>query len=370
MMTTGTRIEAHLTIGVQELKADVVLEGGGVKGVGLVGALVALTQGGYQLNRIAGTSAGALVGSLAAAGLTGDRLRDVALSLDYTKFEDPPLLDRIPLAGRGLALWHGSGIYRGDYALEWVRDQLAAMNVHTFGDLTINDRSLPPERRYKLVVTVSDITRGQLVRLPWDYKSVYGLDPDKMPVADAVRASMSIPYIFSPSTLTHAKTQVTSTLVDGGLLSNFPIDSLDRTDGRKPNWPTFGVTLLPNLPAGDDKVVPLLGLPVPGGLQLLEQLIATMLVGRDQAHLNQPWVSARTVRVDSSKVGFLDFGITDAEKLDLYQNGYQAMNTFLSTWDWPSYVQRFRSGLVTEPLTLRRSGIADSSELRSQRLTR
>jgi len=127
----------------QELTADVVLAGGGVKGVGLVGALVALTSAGYQVNRISGTSAGALVGSLAAAGLAGDRLKEVVLSLDATEFEDPTVLDRIPLAGKGLALLQGSGIFQGDYAHEWVRSQLAALNVHTFGDLKTNDESLP-----------------------------------------------------------------------------------------------------------------------------------------------------------------------------------------------------------------------------------
>jgi NTE family protein len=326
----------------QSLKADVVLEGGGVKGIGLVGVLAALTDAGYQLNRISGTSAGAVVGSLAAAGLTGDRLKRGALSLDYTKFTDPTMLDGIPLAGKGLALFQGTGIYQGDYAHEWVRSQLAALDVHTFGDLKIEDQSLPPERRYKLVVAVSDVTLGQLVRLPWDYKSVYGLDPDKMPVADAVRASMSVPFFFRPVTLAHSGRKMTSTLVDGGLLSNFPIDSLDRTDGRRPGWPTFGVTVLPNLPAGDDKVVPLLALPLPGGLRLLEDVVATALVGRDQAYLNQPWVSARTIRVDSTEVGFLNFGINRAETESLYQKGYDAAKAFLSTWDWPAYVQRFR----------------------------
>jgi NTE family protein len=336
-----------LTRAVQERKADVVLEGGGVKGIGLVGALVALTDAGYQLNRISGTSAGAVVGSLAAAGLTGDRLMKGALSLDYAKFTDPTPLHRIPLAGNALALLHGDGIYQGDYAHEWVRKQLAALDIHTFGDLKIEDESLPPERRYKLVVTVSDLTLGLLVRLPWDCKSVYGLDPDKMPVADAVRASMSVPFIFRPATLAHASTKVTSTLVDGGLLSNFPIDSLDRTDGRQPRWPTFGVTLMPNLPAGKDNVIPLLGLPLPGGLHLLEDVITATLVGRDRAYLNQPWVSARTIRVDSTQVGVLDFGITPTETKALYQNGYQATKSFLSTWNWPAYVQRFRQGIDT-----------------------
>lgn len=331
--------------GVQKLKADVVLEGGGVKGIGLVGALVALTDAGYTFNRISGTSAGAIVGALAAAGLTGDGLREGALSLDYAKFRDASPLDRLPLTGKGLALLQGSGLYRGDYAHEWVRSHLAALGVHTFGDLKIDDESLPPERRYKLVVTAADVTLGQLVRLPWDYRSVYGLDPDTMPVADAVRASMSIPFFFRPVTLTSATTTVTSTLVDGGLLSNFPIDSLDRTDGREPGWPTFGVTILPNLPAGNDKVIPLLGLPLPGGLRLLEQVIATTLVGRDQAYLNQPWVSARAIRVDSTRVGVLDFGINDEETQALYRNGYEAAQAFLSTWDWPAYVQRFRQGI-------------------------
>jgi len=329
----------------QGLKADVVLEGGGVKGIGLVGALVALTDAGYQLNRISGTSAGAIVGSLAASGLIGDRLKKEALSLDYKKFTDSTALDRIPLAGKGLALFQGTGIYQGDYVRQWVRSQLAALDVHTFGDLKIKDESLPPERRYKLVVTVSDLTLGQVVRLPWDYRSVYGLDPDKMLVADAVRASMSIPFFFRPVTLTDVRTKMTSTLVDGGLLSNFPIDSLDRIDGRLPGWPTFGVTVLPNLPAGDDKVVPLLGLPLPGGLRLLEDVIATALVGRDQAYLNQPWVSARTIRVDSTEVGFLNFGINQADTEALYQKGYDAAKAFLSTWNWPTYVQRFRQGV-------------------------
>ena len=330
---------------IQNLKADVVLEGGGVKGIGLVGSLVALTDAGYQLTRISGTSAGAVVGALAAAGLTGDALREGALSLDYAEFRDPSPLDRIPLAGEALALLEGSGIYQGDYAREWVSSRLAELGVHTFGDLKIDDDSLPPDRRYKLVVTVSDVTLGQLVRFPWDYRSVYGLDPDTMPVADAVRASMSIPFFFRPVTLTNPATKVTSTLVDGGLLSNFPIDSLDRTDGQQPRWPTFGVTVLPNLPAGDDQVIPLLGLPHPGGLHLLEQVIATTLVGRDQAYINQPWVSARTIRVDSTDVGVLDFGITDEQTQALYENGYQAAEAFLSTWDWPAYVQRFRQGI-------------------------
>jgi NTE family protein len=161
-------------------------------------------------------------------------------------------------------------------------------------------------------------------------------------VADAVRASMSIPFFFRPVTLTSAA-GLTSTLMDGGLLSNFPIDSLDRPDGKTPRWPSFGVTVLPNLPQGNDRVIPALDvLRLLGAPHALEDVITTVLVGRDQTYLNQPWVNARAIRVDSTKVGFLDFDISDADVEALYERGYAAGEEFLSTWDWAAYKRRYR----------------------------
>ena len=199
-----------------------------------------------------------------------------------------------------------------------------------------------PNQRYRLVVMASDISTGQLVRLPWDCAEHYQIDADRMKIVDAVRASMSIPFVFRPVTLKSAS-GLTSTQVDGGLLSNFPIDSLDRTDRKPPRWPSFGVTVLPNLPEGNDKVIPALAaLHLLGPPHLLESVITTVLVGRDQAYLSQPWVSARTIRVDSTEVGFLDFDISKKETEALYAKGYAAAQEFLSTWDWPAYLKRFR----------------------------
>jgi NTE family protein len=328
-------------------RADLVLSGGGVKGIGLVGAVVALLDAGYTAQRVSGTSAGSIVGAIVAAAsqssqLTPEDVKELALQLDYGKFTDPGGLERVPLLGPSFAVLRGTGIYKGDYARDWVASQLKNLGVTTFGDLAIDDDNLPPEQRYKLVVTVADVTTGQLVRFPWDYRRVYGLDPDEQPVADAVRASMSIPFFFRPVTL-RSTSGLTSTLVDGGLLSNFPIDSLDRTDGRKPRWPSFGITVLPNLPQGNDRVIPALApIRLLGPPHLLESVITTVLVGRDQAYLNQPWVSARTIRVDSTDIGFLDFDISDNEVEALYVKGYAAAEKFLSTWDWPAYLDRFR----------------------------
>ena len=327
--------------------ADLVLSGGGVKGIGLVGAVVALMEAGYRAQRVSGTSAGSIVGAVVAAAAMGNQLgpeevKELALQLDYHKFTDPGTLERLPVLGPSLAVLRGTGVYKGDYAHDWVRSQLKNLGVRTFGDLAIDDDNLPAEQRYKLVVTVADVTTGQLVRLPWDYRRVYGLDPDEQSVADAVRASMSIPFFFRPVTLT-SSVGLTSTLVDGGILSNFPIDSLDRTDRRRPRWPSFGVTVLPNLPEGNDRVIPALApIRLLGPPHLLESVITTVLVGRDQAYLSQPWVDARAIRVDSTDVGFLDFDISDNEIEALYAKGYAAAEKFLSTWDWDGYLERFR----------------------------
>ena len=329
------------------MRADLVLEGGGVKGIGLAGAVAAITDAGYRPQRISGTSAGALVGAIAAAGARGAQLAEITRRLDFRAVAARRGIGRLPVVGSALALLSGTALYRGRYLHEWIAAELGALGVRTWRDLRLDDPSLAPEQRYRLVVTCSDLTLGQLVRLPWDYPGVYGLDPDRQPVAEAVRASMALPFLFEPTTLTHADRAETSTLVDGGLLSNFPIDSLDRADGAAPSWPTFGVTITaaPRPGVGDRIALfssSFFDWPQPAALRLLEQLLTTMLLGRDQAYLNRPWVEARTIHVDAGDVGLLDFGISPARREALYQRGYDAAATFLDGFDWDHYTRRFR----------------------------
>jgi NTE family protein len=71
---------------VSDVRADLVCEGGGVRGIGLVGAVEALDQAGYRFPRVAGSSAGAIVASLVAAlqvaGEPVSRLADIMRTID------------------------------------------------------------------------------------------------------------------------------------------------------------------------------------------------------------------------------------------------------------------------------------------------
>ena len=326
------------------LTADLVLEGGGVLGIGHVGALSELEGAGYSFARVAGTSAGSVVGALVAAGMRASRLAEIMTTLDYRRFTDRSLLDHVPLGGPLLSLLVDNGVYEGDELREWLGNLLVEeCGVETFADLALDDQdaSLTPERRFRLVVTATDVTRGDLVHLPWDYERTYGLEPSRQRVVDAVRASMSIPFFYEPVTVTGTG-GVTSTLVDGGVLSNFPIDIFDRTDGRRPRWPTFGVKLLPVLPMDAAELLPIAGLFKHGPVAFAASLAMTTIVGRDQAHLAQPWVKVRTMQVDTAGVNPVDFGLSDAQAAALFENGRAAATRFLAEWNWEDYLATFR----------------------------
>lgn len=312
-------------------KADLVLEGGGVKGIGLVGAVLALDAKGYLFPRVAGTSAGAIVASLVAAhqvaGKPLSNLETIMRSVDYRKFQDETLVERLTgPPGEIAELLLTMGIAKGDYLVEWLGNELTALGVATFADLAITEEddpgtSLPEGQRFRLVVHTSDVSRGALLRLPWDYPH-YDKDPSKERVVDAVRASMSIPFFFRPVEFKTKEGKVT--WVDGGLLSNFPITVFDRTDGKKSRWPTWGV----KLSARPSSVQ--VDRPVGNDFELALACLHTLLSGWDRYHLDDENVTARTVFVDTGSVSAVNFAITPAEQDQLFTNGQKAGAAFLN----------------------------------------
>ncbi|GIH27199.1 membrane protein [Acrocarpospora phusangensis] len=321
--------------------ADVVLEGGGVKGIGLVGALSALTDADYRFGgpgRVAGTSAGAIVGALLAAGMPQERMNQVIRELDYRSFRDGPPLG---LLGRAWSLIFHQAMYRGDYLREWIAGHLEDLGVRTFADLRLEDpgSDLPPERAYKLLVIVSDVANGRMVRLPWDYAH-YGLDPDEQSVADAVRASAAIPFYFRPVRLLRRPGgKPVALYVDGGMLSNYPVTVFDRRDTVKPRWPTFGIKLSappPNGPWGSAWA------PIAGPVSMAKALVTTMVNAHDRLVQDEPAVTARTIFVASDEVSATDFSLGDEARDQLFRNGQLGVKEFLARWDFEKYLAEFR----------------------------
>ncbi len=223
------------------LACDLVCEGGGVKGVGLAGAFSVLEERGYTIENVAGTSAGAITAALIAAKYDASELRDIVFGMDFEQFLDEGWEDRIPGVGKAASVLLDTGIYEGDVFREWIADLLEKHNVETFGDLRTGDAD--PRYAHKLQVIASDVTARQLLVLPRD-AAVLGLKPDELNVALAVRMSMSIPIFFEPVRVENAETNREHLIVDGGMLSNFPVWLFDSDPGEVPTWPTFGLLLV------------------------------------------------------------------------------------------------------------------------------
>jgi len=341
----------------KELVADLALEGGGVKGIAIVGAVSVLSEAGYRFPRVAGTSAGAIAGTLiaaiSAAGKPMSSLKGYLEGLSFLKFMPEGKIHHffdhdLGRAGGALAdaaiLSRQMGLYSGDYLAEWLGPILQdEFGVRTFADLkiTLEDdpgMSLPESRRYRVVVHTADITRGELVRLPWDY-NYYGHDRDAEEVVGAVRASMSIPFFFEPVTFDARAADVdvphpgggsitthydpgTVTWVDGGMLRNFPIDAFARMDGGPPRWPTIGIKLSSlQTSFGPTKAAATT-------FHMARSCLSTMMNEWDAYNVGQS-AAARTIFVDNAGITATDFDLTIAQQNQLFLNGVDAATAFV-----------------------------------------
>ena len=330
--------------------ADAVFQGGGVKGLALVGALLEFERGDAQVAikewvNVAGTSAGAIVAAFLALGWTPPRLQALMKEMPYEKFEDWGPGGEIAGGLFNLARHHG--LAHGEYFRTWLDDKLEGA---TFADL-----KRPPAAgsdktgdEYRLRMIATDVTSRQMLVLPADLAkyclpgSDDAIDPDRFKVADAVRMSMSIPYFFQPIVLESIEPpKRLCTIVDGGVLSNFPVWLFD-VDGRAPQRPTFGFELTGGKGVGGalGHIVDGLGWPVRLGTDIFH----TASEAWDKRFMSHSTV-VRTCPIPTGDVGTTEFKLSDERQQGLLSGGEGAARTFLAEFDPANYVNTFGRGL-------------------------
>ncbi len=328
----------------EELRADLVFEGGGVKGIALAGAFLELDRRGYRPQCVAGTSAGAITAALVAAGYTGAELEHIVLEeMHFPLFADRQRLALLGPLGEGIEILSDRGLHSGRYFREWIGAKLSAKGIDTFGDLR-DEQESNPRRRYRLQVIASDLTDHSMLVLPQDSARL-GIEPDALPVADAVRMSMSIPIFFDP--IIHPDGDRRKHLiVDGGLLSNYPIWLFDAPDGVTPRFPTLGMLLVaphqqdPLLPGAAGRAAPA---PAPSLIGYVKAIAETMMQAHDRLYVEQGSY-ARTIPIPTLGVRTTEFDIAAPRARELFQSGVDAASKFLSSWDFGAYLAKYRSG--------------------------
>lgn len=186
-----------------------VLGGGAARGMAHIGVLQALEEYGLRPDYIVGASAGSLVGGLYAAGLTTTELHALAQRLKWWDISGLPVtISWATLA----ALTAPLGVLDLDRLSEWI--------VKTLGD----DRHFQ-QLAIPFAAIATDITTGQSIML------------NDGPIAPAIRASCSVPGIFTP-VRRHGRL-----LVDGGASNNLPVSAVQQMGADY----VIAVDLLPSL---------------------------------------------------------------------------------------------------------------------------
>lgn len=298
-----------------------MFEGGGMKGIGLIGAVCYFEERGYKWERFAGTSAGAVIASLLAVGYTGKELKDIMMKLDHAEFFDKGKVRYMNIFKKSITLLKDKGIHSGDKIEEYLRELMLKKGKRTFGDISVNGKC-------PLKIIASDITQKNMLILPEDIKK-YGMDPMKLDIAKAIRMSISIPLYFKPVKLDYNNQY--SYIVDGGILSNFPIWIFD-TEGL-PTWPTIGFKLV------EDKINYNTSKKT-DFISYIFDIIGTMIDKNEEVYLKDK-DAVRTVFIPTLGVGTTEFDISKEMRMKLFNSGYKSAERFLHLWNFNRYITEY-----------------------------
>lgn len=326
---------------------NLVFEGGGAKGLAYLGALAVLEEKGIlsKIERIGGTSAGAINALLLGLGFHLKETQDIVKSLDFNDFMD----DSWGIVRDTGRLIEEFGWYKGDFFRNWIAQLVKEKTGNpeaTFADI----EAMKDRRGFKLLYFMG-------TNLSTSFSEVFSAEhTPRCCVADAVRISMSIPLFFA------AKRSIRGDVyVDGGILDNYPIKIFDREkyiqsenfikteyynkinaklagalrpiSGYVYNKETLGFRL-----DTKDEIVVFRDHAEPAHKNIRSffdytwALMNTLLEAQQSSHLhNDDW--ARTIYIDTLGVGTTDFNLSPVKREELIQSGRHGALAYFQWYD-------------------------------------
>ncbi len=358
-------------------------KGGGIKGIAYLGAInEGIAQGLFDLNSFlafAGTSAGAITATLLALRIKMPKLEEIMKKTDFTTFfdwHDKALVDYIIAQAKGgVSSWKvvsnyftlsrakelldtHQGVCKGDAFLNWIQTQIAEgikntplaeglkteeqfkarAEIVTFRDLHDN-----PNHFANLVIYGSNVNTGHSERYCFE------TTPD-MCVADAVRISMSLPFVFDPHKkhiVKNGKRQLAEKkivvdgvekiefdndlCVDGGLFYNYPVGAFDfhpESGDPQYNDQTIGFCLLEpddheHLEHGKERISNIL--PENSALRFAVSLAYSTFFNQ-QGNDHQK----RTIYINTRDVGTTEFDLDSRRQQMLIDEGKDGVRRFIA----------------------------------------
>jgi len=312
--------------------------------VAYLGALEVLEKRGIlgQIKRVAGASVGGLNALLLSLGYSPAETRKILWKLDFRNFLD----DDWGLVRDTRRFVRSFGWYKGDFFRHWVGELIRAK----VGASDATFRDLSEHGCLDLSLVVTNLATG--------FSEICSLEhTPNMPVADAMRMTISIPLFF-----TAVPGKGHDLYVDGGLLRNYPVKLFDREKylpedcrerhsfateyyasdnaGRRPGSSAYVYnkeTLGFRLDAREKiNVFRDAGRPrrrkINDLFDYVSSVVNTVLDVQQTVHLHSDdW--QRTIYIDSLGVGTLDFKLKAAQKASLVEQGRLGVQHYLHWYE-------------------------------------
>ena len=247
------------------------------------------------------------------------------------------------------------GLNLGNVFRNWIKKILKSAGIKTTADLYRQLKITKPlKHREKkdfnrteavLAVIAADISTQTKAVFPKMAK-LYWEKPDDVNPAEYVRASMSIPLFFKPYCVEKIPKSEDAMLawkqfadyecrlpdkclfVDGGVMSNFPIN-LFHKPYTVPNAPTFGIKL-----GLENRLAENISTSFSFGAAIFES--ARLNLDVDFIARNPDFRKLVSI-IDTGEHNWLDFGMSDERKLDLFARGAREADRFLRSFNWKEY---------------------------------
>ncbi len=375
---------------------DLVQEGGGVLGIALLGYTFILEKAGLRFFNLAGTSAGAInTMLLAGCGKVDEEKSTLILEelcnknlFDFVDGDRPVRnLLRAILNKKGNIIWRVIRVVRtlwralrdklglnpGDAFTQWLSGILKKYGIQRLHQLEERLSDIPEllirgkgKASYSgaaFTIIAADVTTKTKTGFP-EMAPLYWKEPSDINPALFVRASMSIPFFFEPmkvkripqageenSDLWWQKARYSGivpsevSFVDGGMLSNFPINVFHVPD-KVPHKPTFGARLSTyrDAPSSTGSIFGYMGAMISTMRQVYD--LDFLLRNADYKKL--------ICRIDAGeKFNWLDFDMKDDDKIELFTLGARKGMEFLKSFDWEAY-KKLRREMLDKPVEVKR----------------
>ncbi len=307
-----------------------VFEGGGVLGIAYLGVIDYLYQKNIfqNIEKVAGTSAGAITACITSFRLSATEIKEIADSLDYRQIPQSvthPDLKKIPnFIMREMEnifgdinslyrLFRNYGWFSSQYFYTWLQKQIANQfnpskkrPPYTFADFRNPACHKDNKPFMDLYVIGTDVSNKVSQIFSYD------TTPD-MEVAAAVRISMSIPLFFE------AIKTPDVVYCDGGVMRNYPINIFDTI---KPitKYGSYAQTLGARFKSSPRHS------EINNLLDYIRALNQSLLAVQKDIYNNSPKDIARSIEIDTGDVSSIDFDISpnDETYKFLYSQGYMA----------------------------------------------